>query len=510
MRFGFAALTLLAASCASVQTPSVGRDADTVAWWSITGDLSSDAMEGRDTGSAGHDRAAKYVAERFAKAGLQPAGENGGWFQTLSLQEVRVEKEGTSFSVVRDQGARVDLRFLHQITVRPSPILPANLNAPLAFRGYCSASEIGNVRGKVVVCFGARRTGMTTGGQRLEAAAKAGALGIINVDDPGFTIEPSRWPEAYARSVGFRDAALPAHPEMVVMRLSADALAVVLEGAGLRADAILKAGAASQPLPSFDIPARISGMFAISQRQLQSDNVLAILPGTDPVLKDEFVLVSAHLDGYGFGEPVKGDALYNGTFDDAAYVATLIRLAESPAGKGFKRSVVLAAYTGEEKGLLGSTWFSTHLTVPKEKIAAVINLDQLRPLFPLKILTMHAIDDTTLAGNVRRVASGMGIEIRPDMEPERNLNQRTDHWPFLRIGVPATNFVFGFDPGTDAELRYREWYNSRYHRPQDDMGQPIDWDAAGDMNTFFYRLVADVANDPVRPSFVAGSQWAPG
>jgi hypothetical protein len=510
MRFGFAALALLAVSCASVQAPSVGRDADTVAWWSITGDLSSDAMEGRDTGAAGHDRAAKYVAERFAKAGLQPAGENGGWFQTLSLQEVRVEKEGTSFSVVRDQGARVDLRFLHQITVRPSPILPANLNAPLAFRGYCSASEIGNVRGKVVVCFGARRTGMTTGGQRLEAAAKAGALGIINVDDPAFTIEPSRWPEAYARSVGFRDAALPAYPEMVLMRLSADALAVVLEGAGPRADAILKAGAASQPLPSFDIPARMSGTFAISQRQLQSDNVLAILPGTDPVLKDEFVLVSAHLDGYGFGEPVKGDALYNGTFDDAAYVATLIRLAESQAGKGFKRSVVFAAYTGEEKGLLGSTWFSTHLTVPKEKIAAVINLDQLRPLFPLKILTMHAIDDTTLAGNVRRVASGMGIEIRPDMEPERNLNQRTDHWPFLRIGVPATNFVFGFDPGTDAEVRYREWYHSRYHRPQDDMGQPIDWDAAGDMNTFFYRLVADVANDPVRPSFVAGSQWAPG
>ena len=509
MRFGFAALALLAASCATTQSPPAGMDADTVAWWSITGDLSSDAMEGRDTGSAGYDRAAKYVAERFAKAGLQPAVENGGWFQTLPLQEVRVEKEGTSFGVVRDQGGRVDLRFLDQITVRPSRILPASLNAPLAFRGYCSANEIGDVRGKVVVCFGARRAGMTTGGQRLEAAAKAGALGIINVDDPGFTIEPSRWPEAYARSVGFRDAAPPAYPEMVVMRLSADALAVVLEGAGQNADAILKAGAASQALPSFDIPALISAAFAISQRQLQSDNVLAILPGTDPVLKDEFVLVSAHLDGYGFGEPVKGDALYNGTFDDAAYVATLIRLAESQAGKGFKRSVVFAAYTGEEKGLLGSNWFSTHLTVPKEKIAAVINLDQLRPLFPLKIMTMHAIDDTTLAGNVRRVASGMGIEIRPDMEPERNLNQRTDHWPFLRIGVPATNFVFGFDPGTDAELRYREWYNSRYHRPQDDMGQPIDWNAARDMNTFFYRLVADVANDPVRPSFVAGSQWGP-
>jgi hypothetical protein len=139
----------------------------------------------------------------------------------------------------------------------------------------------------------------------------------------------------------------------------------------------------------------------------------------------------------------------------------------------------------------------------------VINLDQLRPLFPLKILTMHAIDDTTLATNVRRVASGMGIEIRRDLEPERNLNQRTDHFPFLRIGVPATNFVFGFDPGTDAERRYREWYQVRYHRPQDDMTQPLDWGAARDMNLFFYRLVEDVANDPVRPSFKPGSQFAP-
>lgn len=509
MRFGAAALALLAASCATVQAPPAGTDADTVAWWRITGDLSSDAMEGRDTGSAGYDRAAKYVAERLSKAGLKPAGENNTWFQTLPLQEVRVEKEGTSFSVVRDQGGRTDLRFLHQVTVRPSRLLPASLNAPLAFRGYCSASEIGDVTGKVVVCFGARRAGMTTGGQRLEAAAKAGAVGIINVDDPGFTIEPSRWPEAYARSVGLRDAAPQAYPEMVVMRLGAKALDVVLEGSGQDADAILKAGAASKALPIFDLPARINATFAISERQLQSDNVLAILPGTDPVLKDEVVIVSAHLDGYGFGEPVNGDALYNGAFDDAAYVATLIRLAEQQAGKGFKRSVLFAAYTGEEKGLLGSNWFSTHLTVPKEKLAAVINLDQLRPLFPLKILTMHAIDDTTLSGNVRRVASGMGIEIRPDLEPERNLNQRTDHWPFLRIGVPATNFVFGFDPGTDAEVRYREWYNSRYHRPQDDMGQPIDWGAARDMNTFFYRLVEDVANDPVRPRFVAGSPWAP-
>lgn len=523
MKRGMIAAAVLAAACSSVPAPPAGTDADTVAWWSITGDLSSDAMEGRDTGSAGYDRAADYVEQRFRAAGLKPAGENSGYRQTLPLKEVRVEKEGTSFVIVADRTGvaedgqpiqvvdegRTTLEFLHNVTVRASASLPGSVSARLAFRGYCSPVEMGDVKGKIVICFGARRAGMTTGAQRLDAAAKAGAVGIINVDDPGFTIEPSRWPEAYARAITFRDAPPPAHAGVVVMRLSADVLDDIIVRSGQDAGAILKAGAASQPLPSFDLPATLEATFATSQRELQSDNVLALLPGTDPALKDEVVLVSAHLDGYGYGEPVDGDALYNGAFDDAAYVATLIRLAERQAGEGFKRSVLFAAYTGEEKGLLGSNWFASHLTVPKEKIAAVINLDQLRPLFPLKALTMHGIDDVTLAANARRVAGPMGIELRRDMEPERNLNQRTDHFPFLRIGVPALNFVFAFDPGSDAEVKYREWYQSRYHRPQDDMGQPMDWDAARDMNLFFYRLTEDVADDPVRPGFVAGSPWAP-
>ncbi|MEZ6031397.1 MAG: M28 family peptidase [Hyphomonadaceae bacterium] len=521
MRAWLVAFALMAASCANAPSPPPGTDADTVAWWNMTGDLSSDAMEGRETGSAGYDRAADYVEARFRAAGLKPAGENDGYRQTLPLKEVRVEKAGTSFEIFTNLGgtlpdgrvrlaeARVNLDFLHDISVRPTTELPGLIQAPMAFRGYCSPEAMGDVKGRVVICFGTRRAGMTTAGQRLEAAAKAGAVGIINVDDPGFTIEPARWPDAYARSITFRDAGPPAYPKLAVMRASTDAFSAFLTWTDQDAEAILKAGAASQPLPSFDVGSWLIAHFAISQRELQSDNILALLPGTDPDLKDQIVIVSAHLDGYGYGEPVNGDALYNGAFDDAAYVATLIRLAERQAGEGFKRSVLFAVYTGEEKGLLGSNWFASHLTVPKEKIAAVVNLDQLRPLFPLKVLTMHAVGDTTLAANVGRVAAAMGIEVRPDREPERNLNQRTDHWPFLRMGVPATNFVFGFDPGTDAEVKYREWYTTRYHRPQDDMSQPLDWGAARDMNLFFYRLVEDVANDPARPMFLPSSQWAP-
>ncbi|HVY89265.1 MAG TPA: M28 family peptidase [Hyphomonadaceae bacterium] len=506
------AAAAIAGSCQTVPAPPPGTDAGTRAWWAITGELSSDAMEGRDTGSAGYERAAKVVEARFRAAGLKAAGENGGFRQTLPLKEVRVEKEGTSFGVYgagksADNAVR-PLVFLHDITVRATDELPPRLDAELSFRGYCSAAEMGaDMAGKIAVCFGARRRGMTSAGDRMKAAADAGAAGLINVDDPGFTIEPSRWPEAYARTVTFKDAAPPAYPKLAVMRLSAEKLATLV-GAD-RAAGILADGAASRPLKSFDFPVRMQATFKLSKREMTSDNVLGLLPGTDPKLKDEVVVVSAHLDGYGFGEPVNGDGLYNGAFDDAAYVATLIRLAEQRQGKGFRRSVLFAAYTGEEKGLLGSNWFSTHLTVPKENLAAVINLDQLRPLFPLSILTMHAVNDTTLGDTVRSVAKPMGIEIREDREPERNLNQRTDHFPFLRIGVPATNFVFGFDPATDAERRYREWYQVRYHRPQDDMGQPIDFKAAADFNTFFDRLTEAVANADQRPAFLPSSPFKP-
>ncbi|HEX5008577.1 MAG TPA: M28 family peptidase, partial [Hyphomonadaceae bacterium] len=319
---------------------------------------------------------------------------------------------------------------------------------------------------------------------------------------------PSRWPDAYARSLSLRGAAPPTSAHLAVMRLSSDLLDEVIAGSSKDATAILASGAASRPLPVFDVPARLKATFKTSAFDLHSDNVLGLLPGTDPRLADEIVVVSAHLDGYGHGEAVDGDELYNGAFDDAAYVATLIRLAERRQGKGFRRPVLFAAFTGEEKGLLGSYWFTQNVTNPRQ-LAANINLDQLRPLFPLKILTVHAVNDTTLGDTAKAVATSMGIEIREDQEPERNLLTRSDHWPFLRIGVPATGFVFGFDNGTEAERRYREWYQVRYHRPQDDMGQPVDFKAALDMNTFFYRMTEAVADAVDRPAFKPDSQFKP-
>jgi Zn-dependent M28 family amino/carboxypeptidase len=237
----------------------------------------------------------------------------------------------------------------------------------------------------------------------------------------------------------------------------------------------------------------------LTTRSYSSDNVLALLPGTDRQLKEQTLVVSAHLDGYGYGAAVGGDTLYNGAFDDAAYVSTLIRLAVQRNGRGFRRSVLFAVFTGEEKGLLGSTWFVRHPTVAKDRLVADVNLDAIRPLFPLKALTMLAMEESTLAETVKSVAGPMGIEIRPDKETERGMLRRADHWPFLQAGIPATTFVFAYDPDTEAERRYREWYSIRYHRPQDDMSQPIDFTAATAFNRFFYALVKAVADGEPKP-----------
>lgn len=503
------AATLLAAAAPANAEPRSRaiKDADTRAWWAIAEHLSSDAMEGRDIGSPGHARAAKWVAARFKAAGLKPAGDNGTYFQTFQVHESRVE--AAEAVVVREGGRATPLKFLQQFSVRAADDLPAALDAPLMFAGYCRPEDLTAASGKAVVCLNTRRTGLTTGAERLKNAQAAGALALIQVDDPGFTIEPFRWPAAYARTITAADKPPPVTGGFISMTLSAGAFATMTAGSGHDGAAVLTDGGAQKPLTPFDLPARLKASFRVAGRDYPATNVLAVLPGADPKLAAEHLVLSAHLDGYGFGEPVGGDALYNGTLDDAAYVGTLIRFAETRRGKPLKRSVLLAAFTGEEKGLLGAYWFTRHPTVPAESLVADLNLDQLRPLFPLKLMTMLAIDDTSLGATAKSVAGSMGIRLQPDPEPERGLLTRADHFPFLQIGVPATGFIFGYEPGTEAERRYREWYQVRYHRPQDDINQPMDFQAAADFNRFFYKLAQTVADAPERPVFTAGSRYAP-
>lgn len=500
----FAALMLSA--CAS----SGGTiDKQTAAWWETTGALSGDDMEGRDTGSPGYDRAAGYTANRFERAGLRPAGDAGTYFQRINFDEVEVTSEGTSFSVNYVAGNARALRFLHEISITPTWSMVERIDAPLLFRGFCAASDMTNVRGAVVVCFGTRRTGQTLAAAQMQAATAAGAVAIMRVDDLGFTIEPPRWPLAYARSVVFADGSLK--PQSIPsLRISAPAFKEIANASGQNGSDILARGARGEAMAPFDFPARFEAHFATRERRSTSSNVLAVLPGTDPALANEPVLLIAHLDGYGYGTPVKGDKLYNGALDDAAYVATLITFADARAGRGFRRPVIFAAVTAEEKGLLGSRWLAAHSTSLAPTPVAVLNLDQLRPLYPLKILTTLALEDSTLGQTVRDVAGPMGIAVRGDLEPERNLLKRTDHWPFMQIGVPSVSFLFGFDTtDASASAAYRDWYENRYHAPQDDMSTPIVFQAQADFHRFYFALTEAVANADAKPVWSADSPHRP-
>ncbi len=479
------------------------HDADTKAWWHTTEALSGDDMEGRDTGSAAYQRAADYVAARFKNAGLKPAGDNGTYIQQVPMHEVAVDK--ASFTIVRNDGTKLPIEFLQQITIVPAGNLPTEAKAALTFRGYCGKEAMMEVAGKIVVCFGTQRAGLPSGAERGANAHAGHALGVLTIDDAGFTIEPPRWPAAYARTVALGPVPYEPHtaPDdgyRFSLRMTDAAFAGLIQGTGNDAAAILKAGAAKQPLASFDIPAQLAIQLTFKSRQYSSPNILATLPGTD--LKDQTLVLSAHLDGYGYGTAVAGDNLYNGALDDAAYVALLIQFADDLKGKPLKRSVLFAAFTGEEKGLLGSTYFTQHPTVPESQLAADINLDQLRPLFPLTLLTIIGGDG--LSTIARRVGEPMGIAFQSDPEPERGLVRRADHAPFMKIGVPAIGFIFGYTAGTDAERRYREWYQIRYHRPQDDVTQPMNFDAAAKFNSFFYSLATAVANESQRPHMMPG------
>ena len=472
-------------------------DEDSKIWWSLVSELSSDDMEGRDTGSPGHERAARLVAQRLTAAGLSPLGENGSWFQRIPFEEVSVAD-----ATLRGSGG--DLVFLDHFTVLPNTGLPSILTAPIAYRGYCAPDVLEDVTGKLVICHGTRRSGLPSRAEREAAVREAGAVGVANIADPGFTVEPPRWPFAYARSVK-RHGEFPKPDPFVEITLNADTLHLLL---GRDTEDLVALGAVGKPLPVFDSgTAELS--FVTRTASYSSPNVIGLLPGTNPALADQAIVLGSHLDGYGFGRAVDGDVIYNGTLDDAAYVALIVHLMEKRAGRGYERPVVVAIWTGEEKGLHGSRWFIDHPTIPLKKIAANINLDQLRPIFPLEVMTVHALTDTTLGTDATAIAQSQKIRVQEDPEPERNLLRRTDHWPFLSAGIPAINFVFGFEPGSRSEKIYRQWYRTGYHKPQDDIAQLMDWQAAADFNKFFYALVARVANQEDVAAWQEGSKLRP-
>jgi hypothetical protein len=262
-----------------------------------------------------------------------------------------------------------------------------------------------------------------------------------------------------------------------------------------------------KPLPTFDLAASLKAQAKVVREPWESSNVAGLIEGSDSVLKSEVVVMTAHLDHVGIGRAVNGDTIYNGAMDDASGVASMIEIARMlKASKATsKRSIMFVAVTAEEKGLLGSRYFVAKPTVPFDKLVANINLDMFMPFYPLKVIEVQGLQESSLGESVRAAAKTLGVEVQTDREPEQNRFIRSDQYSFIRQGIPALAFKFGYEFDSADQRTRLAWVKERYHQPSDDLNQPVNLEGAAKFNRVIMALLQRVANDAERPTWNAES-----
>jgi hypothetical protein len=494
-------------------------------WWAHVQFLADDKLEGRNTGSAGFEKAAAYVTEQFKNAGLKPAGEQG-YAQSVEFNVMQIEESGSSIELLRD-GKAVPVKLGDEMffDLMHSELSP-KVEAAAVFVGYgLTVPELNyddfagqDLRGKIAVYVKGGPKAMSTeikahyqsGDERRRALQKAGAIGVAAIPNPKAAEVP--WS---------RTAASRLQPEMELSDKSAgeqNELQVALEinpayaealfaGSGHRFQEVLGALDADKPLPHFPLAVKVKTKLSIKKWKVKSENLAGVLVGSDAALSKEYVVISAHLDHLGIGEPVNGDKIYNGAMDDASGIASLLEVAREMKESGAKpkRSILFLAVTGEEKGLLGSRYYAEHPTVERTNIVADLNMDMFLPLFPLKYLEVQGLNESTLGEDIRAVCAEAGVQVQADKQPDHNRFIRSDQYSFIRKGVPSLAFKFGWLPGTPEEKKFNDWYKERYHGPADDLSQPVDLAGAAQFNAILEKLALRVADETERPRWKAES-----
>jgi hypothetical protein len=499
------------------------RTAGGKAWWKHVQYLASDELQGRNIGTPGYEKAAEYVAKQFAEAALKPAGTDG-FFQPVSFSEVSIDQAQSSLELLdgsKAQRVPVPGEAALGYSVHSVP----DITAPVVFAGYGLVIPEAhhddlqnlNVKGKVVAFLtggpesidGNLRSHHSSMEERWKALDKAGAVGVISIPNPK-TMEIA-WARG-ALTYGMPRMSLtdPAAPSNVDVKFSAtwnpDKADDLLAGSGHKFAEITGAADSQKPLPHFELRKQIKAHVATSVRQIQSKNVAGVYRGSHAQLQDQFVVISAHLDHLGTGKPVNGDSIYNGAMDDASGVASVIEIAKA-VGKekpGVKRSILFLAVTAEEKGELGSEYFAAHPTV-KGRIIADLNMDMFLPLFPLKWLEVQGLNESTLGADIRAVAEQAGVKVQADKEPNHNRFIRSDQYSFIKQGVPALAFKFGYQPSDPEEKIFKDWYTNRYHGVKDDLDQPVDIAAAAQFTDILKTLALRVADAEEAPHWESNS-----
>ena len=544
---GIAVAIFLAACSGTASPPAASADApvsiDTpeidTALEAISGDrirqhmtvLASDELEGRGLGSTGYESALQYIEKSLTADGLSPSGENGGFRQRVTLRNSVADQRASWFAVT-SRGRNKALAYAKDYLLSADQLREdvSLEDAPVAFVGYgVSAPALGyddyaggiDVNGKVVAYLSGapaklpsnERAYYSSGAVKDAEAVKRGAVGTISFtspDDPRF-----RWDVSVATSTQGNYAWVDANGQpnrgdpalKGAVSLNHSGVGAIFEGAPKPAAEVFAAAAKSEP-QAFDLATRVSIKTKSTHTAVESANVVARLEGSDATLKNEHVIYIAHVDHFGRGVAMKGDEIYNGAHVNASGVAIVLELARAfkSLPRAPKRSVMFLFVTAEERGLLGSDYFARNPTVPAAGIVADLTLDMPFLYHPLRDIVPYGAQHSSLSTPVNRAAKKLGIAIGEDPIPEQVLFIRSDHYSFVRQGVPSLFIKSGFATGDDRDggainAAYRR---DVYHKPNDDMSQAFDFNAAADHVRINFLTGWQIAQETARPTWNKG------
>jgi peptidase M28-like protein len=466
--------------------------------------LADDLLEGRGTGTRGFQLAAKYVRAQFEEMGLKPAGVNGTYFQNIHFRKIELLRDQSSLTI-RREGAEQRLVLDKDYVMVGDPLrVDTSAEAPVVFAGYGVTAPKFNyddyagvdVRGKIVAAlYGAPPSFPSAPGAhysdspvKISNAAAHGAIGLLIIwggkveERTPFSQVVRFYQQPTMRWLDAKGAPNDADPKIRgYARISSSVASAMLEGSGKSWKEVVATALASKP-QAFPLPVTASIHIVSRHSEVESPNIAAVLPGSDPTLKTEYVAFTAHADHLGIGDPVNGDDIYNGAGDNASGTAALIEIARAftRLPQPPRRSLLFIAVTGEEEGLLGSAYYAHNATVPISQIIANVNMDEVSFLYDFKDIVPLGAEHSNLGGIADDVARHMGLEVSPDPAPEEVYFVRSDQYSFVEQGIPALYIGEGYKTANrkvDGKKMQIEWENTRYHLPSDDMAQPLDFNA---------------------------------
>ena len=494
--------------------------------------LSLDLLEGRGTGQRGGDIAAEYIATQFWQYGLKPAGDNGTFFQKVPLVGITPAPE-TTFEFAPKHGDPMRLKPLEDyVAYDQTEHSSDDIDADVVYVGYgIEAPEYQwddykgvDVRGKVLLMLvneppsddpkffkGQALTYYGRWTYKYEEAARKGAIGAILIhksDMASYPWEVVRNSNSGEKEFLKNDMAQLKAAGWIQLEIARQ----LAQRSGMDLDKMMS-DAQSRNFRPVPLPVKLKAHMVSNIRQITSNNVIAMLPGSDPKLRNQAVMYSAHYDHLGIRPDMPGDNIYNGARDNATGCGILLELARvfSQAQSRPKRSIIFASVTAEEQGLLGSEYLGKHPPVPANDITLDLNFDDVPPLGEPQEVEVSGAERTTFYPTVEAMAKEFRLAIRPDSHPEAGHYYRSDHFSMARVGVPA----FSINEGMKYKGHTTEWgmqqaeefTNKHYHQPSDEYSPSMDFRGDATIARFGFALGWAAASQPALIGWQKGDEF---